>query len=266
MATYTPNLNLYKPEASDNFENFREEFNNNMDILDENGGGGGGGSSWTDVEGTLLAGQTSITLNSSSIRTTSTFEFFTDVFGVCPTGATVTAGSITLTFDSQANDLGVKVRVTNADLSAYKYFKWELLKTRGNPPHAGAIQVSEFYVVVNGSDYIWGSASITTNMAGVSASQDIEKLIDSNTSTKYCTIQWGSVQTNQCDIVITLDGTVSPNDITGYAFVTGEDEPSRDPISWKFYGSSDGTNWDLINEQTDYAVTTSRTTRVDITI
>lgn len=34
MASYTPNLNLYKPDATDNFGDFRSEFDNNMDILD----------------------------------------------------------------------------------------------------------------------------------------------------------------------------------------------------------------------------------------
>lgn len=46
MATYTPNLNLYKPDSTDNFEDFRAEFNNNMDILDNGGGGGGGGNNY----------------------------------------------------------------------------------------------------------------------------------------------------------------------------------------------------------------------------
>ena len=34
MASYTPNLNLYKPDSSDDFGDFRSEFDNNMDILD----------------------------------------------------------------------------------------------------------------------------------------------------------------------------------------------------------------------------------------
>ena len=34
MATYTSNNNLYKPDAMDDFKNFRSEFNNNMDIID----------------------------------------------------------------------------------------------------------------------------------------------------------------------------------------------------------------------------------------
>ena len=34
MATHTPNNNLYKPDATDDFKDFRSEFNNNMDIID----------------------------------------------------------------------------------------------------------------------------------------------------------------------------------------------------------------------------------------
>lgn len=52
MATYTPNLNLYKPDASDDFGSFREEFNNNMDKLDN--GGGSGGHTILDGDGNAL--------------------------------------------------------------------------------------------------------------------------------------------------------------------------------------------------------------------
>lgn len=44
MATYTPNYNLEKPDASDNFGDFRTSYNSNMDIIDQNLGGGGGAS------------------------------------------------------------------------------------------------------------------------------------------------------------------------------------------------------------------------------
>lgn len=42
MATYTTNFNLYKPDATDDFKDFRAEHNNNMDIIDLNLGSGGG--------------------------------------------------------------------------------------------------------------------------------------------------------------------------------------------------------------------------------
>ena len=75
-------------------------------------GTGGGGASWVDVTGTLVAGQTSITLSDASITTSSTIDYYTDTFGVNPTNVSVVTGAITLTFDSQASDLGVKVRVS----------------------------------------------------------------------------------------------------------------------------------------------------------
>ena len=71
-----------------------------------------GSSSWTDVTGTLTAGSTSITLSDSSITTSSTVEPFTDVFGVNPTAMSVSTGSVTLTFEAQQSNLGVKVRVS----------------------------------------------------------------------------------------------------------------------------------------------------------
>lgn len=42
MATHTPNLNLYKPDSTDDYADFREEFNSNMDKIDQGGGGSGG--------------------------------------------------------------------------------------------------------------------------------------------------------------------------------------------------------------------------------
>ena len=56
MATYTPNYNLSKPEATDDFDAFRASYGDNMDILDNNlgggGGGGGGGHTIVDPDGT----------------------------------------------------------------------------------------------------------------------------------------------------------------------------------------------------------------------
>lgn len=65
MASYTPNLNLYKPDDSDDYKDFREGFNDNMDILDQGGGGGGDSVSYTQ---TLATGAKvgAITINGTS--------------------------------------------------------------------------------------------------------------------------------------------------------------------------------------------------------
>lgn len=67
---------------------------------------------YVDVIGTLTAGQTSITLSDASITTDSTFDFYTDTYGINPTTVSVSTGSITLTFESQSTNVGVKVRVS----------------------------------------------------------------------------------------------------------------------------------------------------------
>lgn len=66
---------------------------------------------FVEVTGTLLTGSTSLTLSDASISSTSTLDFFTDVYGVSPTAVSVSTGSVTLTFEVQESDLSVKVRV-----------------------------------------------------------------------------------------------------------------------------------------------------------
>ena len=44
MSTFTPNFNLEKPDSTDDFKDFRSNYNSNMDIIDANLGGGGGGN------------------------------------------------------------------------------------------------------------------------------------------------------------------------------------------------------------------------------
>jgi len=60
MATYTPNYNLYKPDTTDPFGDFQAEFNNNMDIIDQNLSGGGGGHTILDENGNTLPNRTKL--------------------------------------------------------------------------------------------------------------------------------------------------------------------------------------------------------------
>ena len=57
MATQTTNYNLSKPEATDPFSQFRQSYNDNLDIIDANlgGGGGGGGHTIIDPNGSDMA-------------------------------------------------------------------------------------------------------------------------------------------------------------------------------------------------------------------
>ena len=65
----------------------------------------------TVVTGTLSAGSTSITLTNSAITTDSVIDVYTSVYGVNPTGISVSAGSITLTFDAQSSAVNIRIEV-----------------------------------------------------------------------------------------------------------------------------------------------------------
>ena len=61
MATYTSDYNLYKPDSTDPFGDFRQKFNDNMDIIDQNlGGGGSGGHTIVDESGANLPSESKL--------------------------------------------------------------------------------------------------------------------------------------------------------------------------------------------------------------
>lgn len=64
---------------------------------------------------TLTTGQTSVTLpfTEQTIGATTLIDVYTDTFGVNPTNVTYTTTTVTVTFNSQANDVVVAVKVQN---------------------------------------------------------------------------------------------------------------------------------------------------------
>lgn len=72
------------------------------------------GHDYTELTGTLLAGNTSVTLTDNSITNTATYDFYTDSLGVSPTAVSIDNSNhqLILTFDAQSADVAVKVRVS----------------------------------------------------------------------------------------------------------------------------------------------------------
>lgn len=62
----------------------------------------------TVLTATLTTGETTLEITSEAIKTTSTVDLYTDVYGINPTDATVADGSLTLTFKAQTKDISVK--------------------------------------------------------------------------------------------------------------------------------------------------------------
>ena len=67
---------------------------------------------FTDLIGTLTAGNTSITFSDASITSNSTIDYYTNYFGINPVGVNVSNGRVVLTFEEQDIDISVKVRVS----------------------------------------------------------------------------------------------------------------------------------------------------------
>lgn len=67
---------------------------------------------YRELEGTLTAGQTSITFSDSIINANRTIDYYTGVYGVIATSITVASGNVVFTFTAQATDMSVKVRIS----------------------------------------------------------------------------------------------------------------------------------------------------------
>ena len=83
-----------------------------------------GGGGYTEVTGTLTAGQTEITLSDASITANSTFEPFTNKFGVNPTDMVVTTCDVILQpLVSQESELTVTVTASSTFGTNYPVWK-----------------------------------------------------------------------------------------------------------------------------------------------
>ena len=67
---------------------------------------------YKELQGILTTGQTSITFTDSVINANRTIDYFPEIYGVAPTSITVSTGSIVFTFDEQAVDMSLKVRIS----------------------------------------------------------------------------------------------------------------------------------------------------------
>ena len=64
------------------------------------------------VRGTLTAGQTSVALTASkSVSATALVDVFADAYGVNPTAVSISGAVVTLTFEAQASNLAVAIRI-----------------------------------------------------------------------------------------------------------------------------------------------------------
>ena len=135
------------------------------------------------------------------------------------------------------------------------YYRLVITKRKGTGDEV--LQFSELNFYDKNSNKIsWSVVNIQCNMKGVSTSESIDKILDGNINTKFCTREWGRVLENEC--IITIQVNDSMTFPAKYSYVTGNDSPNRDPVSWTLSYSKDGTSYTIISEVTDASITSNR--------
>lgn len=104
IPTLSGENNIYSNCGDVTVEYFNENSNSIAELVESYG-------TYIEIIGTLASGQTSITFTDSRIKMNSTIDVYTDS-NVDYNSITSSEGSITIAFDAQENDLGVKVRLS----------------------------------------------------------------------------------------------------------------------------------------------------------
>jgi len=146
---------------------------------------------------------------------------------------------------------------------AYRYLKWAMTKTKSADNIVpGAIQASELILLYNGATVSWGPSASATNLDGANVpSETASCLIDYNIDTKWCDNTFGT--TSFGISTINIDNSV-PTFFNSYYYITGNDEPERDPVTWTLSVSNDNSTWVIINTQSNVAITDDRKTGTQI--
>lgn len=171
-----------------------------------------------------------------------------DTVTISGLGAVAVSGTVRVAPGSSAtytltatNSEGRQTRDIELDVTGpvvYRYFRFSPLASRQafSSGFALGTSISEFEIY-NGNTLLAG-ATASTPTSNVTTNQEPAKALDGNFNTVWfdkflepLVLDYGT-------------GVLA----TGYRFATG-DSNLRDPISWKFEGSLDGIQWNLIDER-----------------
>lgn len=140
----------------------------------------------------------------------------------------------------------------------FRYWRWQITKTRTMPPDANATQVSEFVFQLNGVDkQTITSTAVVTNPGGNNpVGETPPNLVDNNLTTKVLDLNFIS-NGNVTNFIFTFS---SPQSFSGYRWATANDFQDRDPASWSVSGSTNGTTWVVLSSVSNYVATSARQT------
>ena len=139
----------------------------------------------------------------------------------------------------------------------YRYLRWLMTQTTGADNNGlGAIQVCDLVLLYNGATFSWGPSASATNPDGANVpSEQADKLLDYNINTKWCDNTYGTTSFGTSTVYI---DNVNPIFFNSYYYVTGNDSPDRDPVSWTLAVSNDNSTWTVLSTQSNVGITSSR--------
>lgn len=215
---------------------------------------------------TVSASGTTITVTITAVTSATSYKITNDT--VSNSGTTLTAQTITTTdttftgvigysytfictATNAAGTSGASTSSTSITLTqGYRYFKFTTvaIKTSGS----NMVQLSEFIIGYNNARIDYTDA-VASNPGGSNpGGEDPAKSIDNSTGTKWLDFKIKP-------LIIDFTKVVTAN---MYTFSTANDSEGRDPVSWTVSGSSNGTDYTLLDTQTNYSTPGSRYTQL----
>ena len=136
-----------------------------------------------------------------------------------------------------------------------RYLRMKIYKNRDN---TNLVQFSDIRLVsAVGVNYNFSGATASCNASPASASEDVDKLLDNNISTKLCAIITPS---DVAPLIINIDlgTTLNVADYPTFQYWTANDADGRDPVSFDVELSTDGVNYITVLEARNLNVTSTR--------
>lgn len=147
--------------------------------------------------------------------------------------------------------------LANLNSVSYRYYRFAPQKLRND--NQNIIQIAELIILLNNQRVDYSLAKAINldpnNNLIFDNPKDLSPLqgIDNNIYTKWLDLHKGS-------LIIDFGKDTEMNK---YSFVTANDAPERDPISWIFYGSKDFYNWETLDIKENFATPIERYRQVD---
>lgn len=138
----------------------------------------------------------------------------------------------------------------------YRYIKMSITANRDSEYNQCQLSGIRFEDS-QGNYFSFADATATCNQS-TTVSQGPANVIDNNVNTKLNMTDNSPSVSSPDDIIVSILKGIDLSVYNTWSWWTADDTNQRDPISWKLYVSNDQSTWELLDEQTNYAVTTTR--------